>query len=162
MLAGDGAGHNCGLRHCGCLGFILPFTPACAPVGRYWVILSFSVLYMGGLAGLTASAGDSSLHPAPGEQATSSQLALFWAMMYLIAVGTGGIKPCVSTFGADQFDESKPSEARLIPRFFNWCACGASGRMPLPAERRFEPHPSSILFTPPRLFYWGRAGFTGR
>lgn len=40
--------------------------------------------------------------------------------MYLIAVGTGGIKPCVSTFGADQFDERKPREAALIPRFFNW------------------------------------------
>ncbi|KAF0989273.1 hypothetical protein HZS_3021 [Henneguya salminicola] len=24
--------------------------------------------------------------------------------LFLIAIGTGGIKPCVSTFGADQFD----------------------------------------------------------
>ena len=35
--------------------------------------------------------------------------------------------PC--RFGADQFDESKPQEAKLIPRFFNWfylaINCGA-------------------------------------
>ncbi|KAI7845604.1 hypothetical protein COHA_000891 [Chlorella ohadii] len=91
-----------------------------AYMGRYWVILVFSVLYMGGLAMLSASAGDSSLHPATGQPATSSQTAFFWASMYLIAIGTGGIKPCVSTFGADQFDENKPAEAKLIPRFFNW------------------------------------------
>ncbi|KAI3425784.1 hypothetical protein D9Q98_007759 [Chlorella vulgaris] len=89
--------------------------------GRYWTILIFSLLYVSGLAGLSASAGDDSLHPAPGADATSGQLAFFWAFMYLIAVGTGGIKPCVSTFGADQFDENKPGEARLVPRFFN-CA----------------------------------------
>ncbi|KAL4858298.1 Protein NRT1/ PTR FAMILY 8.1 [Chlorella vulgaris] len=88
--------------------------------GRYWTILIFSLLYVSGLAGLSASAGDDSLHPAPGADATSGQLAFFWAFMYLIAVGTGGIKPCVSTFGADQFDENKPGEARLVPRFFNW------------------------------------------
>lgn len=41
--------------------------------------------------------------------------------MYLIALGTGGIKPCVSTFGADQFDtEGDPRQAKLIGTFFNW------------------------------------------
>jgi peptide/histidine transporter 3/4 len=64
--------------------------------------LVFSLIYMGGLGMLSASAGDSSLHPPAGEAATGSQLGFFWAAMYLIAVGTGGIKPCVSTFGADQ------------------------------------------------------------
>lgn len=49
-----------------------------AYLGRYWVILMFSVFYMVGLSGLSASAGISSLHPAPGEDATSSQLAFFW------------------------------------------------------------------------------------
>ena len=42
------------------------------------------------------------------------------APQYLIAVGTGGIKPCVSTFGADQFDEANPVELAMIPRFYNW------------------------------------------
>lgn len=98
------------------------FTPllgaylADAYFGRFWIIVIFSTLYMGGLAGLTANTSSNSLGP-------------FWACMYLIALGTGGIKPCVSTFGADQFDDSKPQEAALIPRFFNYfylCInCGA-------------------------------------
>ena len=32
--------------------------------------------------------------------------------------GTGGIKPCVSSFGADQFDEEK--EQKEKSSFFNW------------------------------------------
>ncbi|PSC73968.1 NRT1 PTR FAMILY -like [Micractinium conductrix] len=88
-----------------------------AYLGRYWVIVLFSILYLVGFWGLTASAQWAV--PAVGAAATGAQLAFFYATMYLIAVGTGGIKPCVSTFGADQFDERKPREAALIPRFFN-------------------------------------------
>lgn len=36
---------------------------------------------MAGLAMLTASAGDSALHPAAGEQATGGQMGIFWAAM---------------------------------------------------------------------------------
>ena len=32
----------------------------------------------------------------------------------------GGIKPCVSTFGADQFDEDDPRDCREKASFFNW------------------------------------------
>lgn len=71
-----------------------------AYLGRYLTIIIFSVIYMLGLAGLTVSAPVDSLHPVDGAQATSGQLALFWICMYAIALGTGGIKPCVSTFGA--------------------------------------------------------------
>jgi peptide/histidine transporter 3/4 len=39
---------------------------------------------------------------------------------YLIALGTGGIKPCVASFGADQFLEDKPRERQLRSSFFNY------------------------------------------
>ena len=80
--------------------------------GRYIIILSFSLIYLGGLTLLTLQAGISSLE---------TNKVVFWVAMYLIALGTGGIKPCVSTFGADQFDtEGDPRQAKLIGTFFNW------------------------------------------
>lgn len=38
----------------------------------------------------------------------------------MIALGTGGIKPCVSSFGADQFDDTDPTERVKKGSFFNW------------------------------------------
>lgn len=37
-----------------------------------------------------------------------------------MALGTGGIKPNVSAFGADQFDEADPQDRREKTSFFNW------------------------------------------
>ncbi|PZR01888.1 MAG: hypothetical protein DI536_37445, partial [Archangium gephyra] len=72
------------------------------------------------MIGLALSAGVSSLHPHGSDPPTSHQKAFFWGFMYLVAVGTGGIKPNVSTFGADQFNENDPEERKLIPRFYNY------------------------------------------
>lgn len=45
--------------------------------------------------------------PAAGLEATQG---VFWASMYLTALGGGGIKPCVSSFGGDQFKETSARE----------------------------------------------------
>lgn len=37
--------------------------------------------------------------------------------LLLIAIGTGGIKPCVAAFGADQF--RLPDQKDLLPHFFS-------------------------------------------
>ncbi|KAL6003308.1 hypothetical protein ACLOJK_023531 [Asimina triloba] len=57
---------------------------------------------------------DDDCHP------TKGQTAVFFMALYLIALGTGGIKPCVSAFGADQFDETDASERKRKSSFFNW------------------------------------------
>ncbi|WZY78588.1 hypothetical protein YC2023_024972 [Brassica napus] len=51
---------------------------------------------------------------------STSQQAVLFSGLYLIALGTGGIKPCVSSFGADQFDQTDPNERDRKASFFNW------------------------------------------
>ncbi|EPS63244.1 hypothetical protein M569_11542, partial [Genlisea aurea] len=98
--------------------------------GRYWTIAAFSGLYFIGMCTLTLSTlpfskptggcvvglGTDSACPS----ATPLQYALFYSGLYLIALGTGGIKPCVSSFGADQFDDTDPAERVKKGSFFNW------------------------------------------
>ncbi|KAK9158907.1 hypothetical protein Scep_005481 [Stephania cephalantha] len=45
---------------------------------------------------------------------------IFFLGMYLISVGTGGHKPSLESFGADQFDEDHPIERNQKMSFFNW------------------------------------------
>ncbi|KAL7240060.1 hypothetical protein ACSBR2_005843 [Camellia fascicularis] len=93
--------------------------------GRYWTIAAFSTIYFIGMCTLTLSATIPALKPAECvdsicPSATTSQYAVFFLGLYLIALGTGGIKPCVSSFGADQFDDTDPKERVKKGSFFNW------------------------------------------
>ncbi|KAI3917393.1 hypothetical protein MKW98_027312 [Papaver atlanticum] len=53
-------------------------------------------------------------------QASKFQVGIFYAALYIIAVGTGGTKPNISTMGADQFDDLEPNERKQKLSFFNW------------------------------------------
>ncbi|KAK7399862.1 hypothetical protein VNO78_11056 [Psophocarpus tetragonolobus] len=93
--------------------------------GRYWTIAVFSIIYFIGMGTLTLSASVPALKPAEClgtvcPPATPAQYAVFFFGLYLIALGTGGIKPCVSSFGADQFDDTDPQERIKKGSFFNW------------------------------------------
>ncbi|KAJ6890814.1 peptide transporter PTR2-B family protein [Populus alba x Populus x berolinensis] len=93
--------------------------------GRYWTIATFSSIYFIGMCALTLSASIPALKPAECvgslcPPATPAQYAVFFFGLYLIALGTGGIKPCVSSFGADQFDDTDPKERVKKGSFFNW------------------------------------------
>jgi POT family proton-dependent oligopeptide transporter len=44
----------------------------------------------------------------------------FFTGLFLIALGSGGIKPCVSTFVGDQFDQSNKSRAKVVFDAFYW------------------------------------------
>lgn len=98
-----------------------------AYLGRYWTIAIFSIIYVIGMTFLTVTASVSGLKPVchgpRGEeicQVTDAQSATFFVALYLIALGTGGIKPCVSSYGADQFDDADEAEKKHKSSFFNW------------------------------------------
>ncbi|KAL3679502.1 hypothetical protein R1sor_022458 [Riccia sorocarpa] len=112
-----------------------------AYLGRYWTLLLFGLIYVIGLLLLVLLAFIPSLTPsnetctlimaAMGqcEHASGHQLTVLYLALYIIALGTGGITPCVSAFGADQFDEEEPSESVWLPSYFNayyfFVTCGA-------------------------------------
>lgn len=52
--------------------------------------------------------------------ATDVESIVTFIALYLVALGTGGIKPCVSSYGADQFDDADIIEKQHKSSFFNW------------------------------------------
>ncbi|XP_059636654.1 protein NRT1/ PTR FAMILY 8.2-like [Cornus florida] len=96
-----------------------------AYLGRFLTIIIFSGIYAAGMVLLTLSASIDSLRPPlctakPCIPATNHQTTFLYCALGLIALGTGGIKPCVSSFGADQFDEADEKEVQKKYTFFNW------------------------------------------
>ncbi|KAM6546693.1 hypothetical protein CsatB_027429 [Cannabis sativa] len=92
--------------------YLTPFIGAIvadAYFGKYWTIAVFSTIYFIGLCALTLSAS------LPGPSSF-----FFICGLYLVALGTGGIKPCVSPFGGDQFDNTDSKERSKKRSFFNW------------------------------------------
>ncbi|XP_059626518.1 protein NRT1/ PTR FAMILY 8.1-like [Cornus florida] len=94
-----------------------------AYLGRYWTIAFFSIIYVIGMTLLTLSASIPGIKPSCNGDVcdpTFRESAVCFLALYLIALGTGGIKPCVSSFGADQFDDADEVEKRHKSSFFNW------------------------------------------
>lgn len=54
------------------------------------------------------------------KRASPFQVGIFYCALYIIAIGTGGTKPNISTMGAEQFDEFEPKERKHKLSFFNW------------------------------------------
>jgi POT family proton-dependent oligopeptide transporter len=77
--------------------------------GKYRTILVLSIVYC--LGHLTLAIDD-----------TRTGLALG---LGLIAIGSGGIKPCVSAHVGDQFGQTN---ARLLPKVFGWFSRSTSAR----------------------------------
>ncbi|PON54108.1 Proton-dependent oligopeptide transporter [Trema orientale] len=93
--------------------------------GRYWTIAVFTTIYLIGTCALTLSASVPALKPAECTDsacpsATPAQYTVFFFGLYTVALGTGGIKPCIWPFGADQFDDTDPSERVKKGSYFNW------------------------------------------
>ncbi|EOY07381.1 Major facilitator superfamily protein isoform 3, partial [Theobroma cacao] len=45
---------------------------------------------------------------------------VFFLAIYLVSIGTGGHKPSLESFGADQFDDDHSEERKKKMSFFNW------------------------------------------
>ncbi|CAI0439025.1 unnamed protein product [Linum tenue] len=93
--------------------------------GRYWTIIVGSIIYELGMISITLSALLPSLRPPPCspshcQEASSRQLWILYAALILTSLGTGGIRPCVVTFAADQLDMTKSGVASRRWNFFNW------------------------------------------
>ncbi|KAJ4970992.1 hypothetical protein NE237_004091 [Protea cynaroides] len=88
-----------------------------AYLGRFWTIALFSIIYVFGMAFLTLSASVHGLMPSCNSDgvchtSTGQSVACF-AALYLIALGTGGIKPCVSSFGTRKYRNQIPAGSPL-------------------------------------------------
>lgn len=94
--------------------------------GRFWTITVASIIYQIGMIILTLSAILPQLRPPSCKddeyckEANSSQIAILYVSLLLTAFGSGGIRPCVVAFGADQFDENDPNQKTQTWKFFNW------------------------------------------
>ncbi|KAG0486247.1 hypothetical protein HPP92_008342 [Vanilla planifolia] len=102
-----------------------------AYLGRYWTFIIGSVIYLLGMILLTLAVSIPSLKPPKCgfgtadvncrvNKASSLQLGVYFAALYIIALGTAGTKPNISTIGAEQFDEYHPKERVHKLSFFNW------------------------------------------
>ncbi|GLJ13656.1 hypothetical protein SUGI_0217600 [Cryptomeria japonica] len=99
-----------------------------AYAGRFWTIAVASIIYQIGMIVLTVSAVLPTLRPPSCDgkagtmckEASSQQLAILYMALLLTAIGSGGIRPCVVAFGADQFDEKDPKQEKKLWNFFNW------------------------------------------
>ncbi|KAJ8753167.1 hypothetical protein K2173_017741 [Erythroxylum novogranatense] len=94
-------------------------------LGRYKTIAIFSVVQALGTGLLATFTKLPQLRPPPCHtrnscvQANGFQLGIFYVALYLIALGTGGLKSSVSGFGTDQFDEKDNKEKTQMAYFFN-------------------------------------------
>ncbi|XP_057438511.1 protein NRT1/ PTR FAMILY 5.2-like [Lotus japonicus] len=100
-----------------------------AYLGRYWTFVTASGIYLLGMCLLTLAVSLPALRPPPCppgvadkdcQQASSLQMGIFFFALYIIAAGTGGTKPNISTMGADQFDDFEPKERHHKLSFYNW------------------------------------------
>ncbi|XP_059667868.1 protein NRT1/ PTR FAMILY 5.6-like [Cornus florida] len=94
-----------------------------AYLGRFSTVLASSVVYLLGLIFLTMSRLVPSLKPCDTSLCHETRKiheVVFFLAIYSISIGTGGHKPALESFGADQFDDDHSEERRKKMSFFNW------------------------------------------
>jgi POT family proton-dependent oligopeptide transporter len=91
----------------------------------------------------------------------------FYTGLGLIALGAGGIKPCVASFVGDQFNQTNKHRAKVVFDAFYWIinfgSFFASLLMPI-FLRGFGPSvafgiPGALMFVATLVLWWGRRGY---
>ncbi|PIA42478.1 hypothetical protein AQUCO_02000136v1 [Aquilegia coerulea] len=107
-------------------------------LGRYKTIAIFALVQAVGIGILAVSSKLPQMHPPPCKIGTSEicrkangfQMGILYLSLYLIAVGTGGLKSSVSGFGTDQFDVKDEKEKTQMTYFFNrFMVCISGGAL---------------------------------
>ncbi|RPE81880.1 MFS transporter [Vulcaniibacterium tengchongense] len=120
--------------------------------GKYNTILWFSLIYCAGHACLAIF---------------ENHLTGFYFGLFLIALGSGGIKPLVVSFVGDQFDQTNKDKAKVVFDAFYWSinfgSFFASLLMPL-FLRSFGPAvafgiPGALMFVATLIFWLGRGKY---
>ncbi|XP_019189635.1 PREDICTED: protein NRT1/ PTR FAMILY 6.2-like [Ipomoea nil] len=94
-------------------------------LGRFKTIAIFSAVQMLGTGTLALATKLPQLRPSPCnphqacQEANGFQMGILYLALYLIALGTGGLKSSVSGFGTDQFDDKDEKEKAQMAYFFN-------------------------------------------
>ncbi|HZF97939.1 MAG TPA: MFS transporter, partial [Pseudoxanthomonas sp.] len=117
--------------------------------GKYNTVLWFSLVYCAGHACLALF---------------ENHRAGFYTGLFLIALGSGGIKPLVVSFVGDQFDQSNKDRARIVFDAFYWIINFGSFFASLFAPlllREFGPSvafgvPGVLMFIATVIFWLGR------
>ncbi|KAJ4711250.1 NRT1/PTR family protein 2.2 [Melia azedarach] len=98
-----------------------------AYAGRFKTIAFASFASFLGMVVITLTAWLPQLHPPKCNETiqqckepNNTQFAVLLTGLGLMAVGTGGIRPCSVPFGVDQFDQTTEEGAKGIDSFFNW------------------------------------------
>ncbi|OAE18172.1 hypothetical protein AXG93_406s1400 [Marchantia polymorpha subsp. ruderalis] len=112
--------------------FLTPFIGAFvadAFLGRYWTIVWSMIIYFLALVCVTVSMSfepfkpptcDHHLLTTMCDKPSVPQRVFFYGSLYLMALGAGGIKSCVTAFSADQFDDTDPGQKHERVSFMNW------------------------------------------
>ncbi|CAL5030256.1 unnamed protein product [Urochloa decumbens] len=130
VLHGDSASNAAAVSSWVGVSYLMPVIGAAIADsywGKYKTVLVGLSISLAGMVVVTTSATLPSLRPPPCSHggahcapATPIQRLLFFAGIYLCAVGTGGAKAAIVSFGAEQFDDGNAAERERKASYFSW------------------------------------------
>ncbi|KAG6425227.1 hypothetical protein SASPL_115654 [Salvia splendens] len=97
-------------------------------LGCFWTTLIFGFIELSGLILLSVQAHLPELKPPPCDMVKDSaqcveakglQALTFFVALYLVALGSGCVKPNMVAHGADQFNQDDPKQSKKLSSYFN-------------------------------------------